>query len=48
VYQNFPDPDLADREHAYYGTNLRRPLRVKGKYDPDDFFRDLQSLPGRI
>jgi hypothetical protein len=38
VYQNFPDPDLEDSGHAYYGTNYDRLLRVKAKYDPANFF----------
>jgi hypothetical protein len=29
VYPNFPDPDLQDWTHAYYGNNYDRPLRVK-------------------
>ncbi|MGH3088228.1 MAG: FAD-binding oxidoreductase [Rubrobacteraceae bacterium] len=44
VYQNFPDPELDDPARAYYGTNHERLMRVKAKYDPDDFFR--RSLPG--
>ena len=48
VYQNFPDPDLEDWAHAYHGTNLDRLVRVKAKYDPDNFFRFLQSLPGHV
>jgi len=47
AYQNFPDPDLDDWAHAYYGTNLDRLVRVKAAYDPDDVFRFPQSLPGR-
>jgi FAD/FMN-containing dehydrogenase len=39
VYPNFPDPDLDEPEHAYYGTNYDRLRRVKERYDPDDFFR---------
>lgn len=38
AYQNFPDPDLNDWAHAYYGTNYERLVTVKAKYDPDDFF----------
>jgi FAD/FMN-containing dehydrogenase len=45
VYPNFPDPDLEDWAHAYYGTNFDRLVRVKGRYDPDDFFHFQQSLP---
>ena len=43
VYPNFPDPDLEDWEHAYYGENYARLLRVKATYDPDGFFRFHQS-----
>lgn len=45
VYQNFPDPDLEGWAHAYYGINYDRLLRVKQRYDPDDFFHFHQSLP---
>jgi hypothetical protein len=45
VYQNFPDPDLEDWAHAYYGANYDRLVRVKKRYDPDDFFHFQQSLP---
>jgi FAD/FMN-containing dehydrogenase len=45
VYQNFPDPDLLNWAHAYYGANYDRLARIKARYDPDDFFRFRQSLP---
>src|SRR5215207_9485065 len=48
VYPNFPDPDLMHWAHAYYGTNYDRLLRVKGRYDPGDFFRFRQSLPSHV
>lgn len=47
VYPNWPDPDLEDWAHAYHGTNLERLVRVKKKYDPDNFFRFDQSLPSQ-
>jgi hypothetical protein len=46
AYQNFPDPDLEDRAHAYYATNYDRLVRIKRKYDPDDF-RFPQSVSSR-
>ena len=45
VFPNFPDPDLADWRHAYYGANYERLLSVKATYDPRNFFRFDQSLP---
>ena len=44
VYPNFPDPDLEDWAHAYYGTNYDRLARIKARYDPKNFFRFRQSL----
>jgi hypothetical protein len=38
VYPNFPDPQLENAGHAYYQSNLERLIRVKRRYDPDDFF----------
>jgi FAD/FMN-containing dehydrogenase len=48
VFPNFPDPDLEDWAHAYYGSNYERLVRIKGTYDPANIFRFHQSLSGRI
>jgi FAD/FMN-containing dehydrogenase len=48
VFPNFPDQDLDDWAHAYYGPNYERLLRIKGTYDPDNVFRFHQSLSSRI
>ena len=48
VYPNFRDPDLKNWARAYYGLNYYRLVRIKSKYDPDDFFRYPQSLPSCI
>src|SRR5262245_24236311 len=45
VFPNFPDPDLEAWGQAYYGRNYERLVRVKGTYDPGNFFSFHQSLP---
>jgi FAD/FMN-containing dehydrogenase len=47
VYVNFPDPELEDWQHAYFGANFERLVRVKAAYDPNGFFRFEQSIPTR-
>lgn len=44
-YQNFPDPELQDWAHAYYGDNLIRLQGVKAEWDPDAVFAHHQGVP---
>lgn len=44
-YQNFPNRLISDWRREYYGENFPRLVRVKSRYDPENLFRNQQSIP---
>ncbi|AEF41042.1 FAD-binding oxidoreductase [Hoyosella subflava] len=46
-YQNFPNRALTNWEQQYYAENFDRLVDVKTSYDPNDVFRNEQSIPVR-
>ncbi len=43
-YRNYPDLELANWQSAYYSDSYRRLQQVKQRHDPDNLFRDPQSI----
>jgi FAD/FMN-containing dehydrogenase len=44
VYSNYLQDEGDERARAAYGTNYPRLARLKGKYDPSNFFRSNQNI----
>lgn len=44
-YINVPDQGIKNSGPVYYGANFPRLRRVKAKYDPQNVFRNPQSIP---
>jgi FAD/FMN-containing dehydrogenase len=44
-YQNFPNRSLPNPLKAYYGANLHHLKEVKKQYDPNNLFKNPQSIP---
>lgn len=45
AFQNWPYEKIVNWQHAYYGANFPRLVRVKRQYDPHNLFRYSQSIP---
>jgi FAD/FMN-containing dehydrogenase len=43
-YRNYPDINLDDWKHLYYGGNYERLQKVKEMYDPKNFIQHEQSI----
>jgi FAD/FMN-containing dehydrogenase len=48
AFLNYADRDIADPARAYWGGNLERLVAVKQKYDPDNLFHHVMSVPLRL
>lgn len=44
-YVNVPDLNIKNYGEEYYGDNFARLQKVKAKYDPEDVFHFIQSIP---
>lgn len=44
-YVNVPDLSIDDYGHEYWGGNFARLRKIKSKYDPENVFNFIQSIP---
>lgn len=44
-YQNYLDQDIPDYLTRYYGTNLKKLIQVKKRFDPQNVFYNRESIP---
>ncbi|KAI4640872.1 uncharacterized protein J4E79_011802 [Alternaria viburni] len=45
AYPGYVDPELVDPQQAYWGGNVQRLQQIKAAVDPDNVFRNPQSVP---
>jgi len=43
-YRNYPDINLKNWQHLYYGNNYERLQQIKATYDPDNLIQHEQSI----
>lgn len=48
AYLGYVDAELVDPGKAYWVGNGERLVKIKGLYDPDDVFRNPQSVPSQF
>lgn len=46
-YCNFKDSELTKKEYpaVYWGNNVKKLMKIKAKYDPNNVFNYAQSIP---
>lgn len=45
IYVNYPNPNLENWQHRYWGENFGRLKETKKQWDPGNFFNHPQSIP---
>ncbi|KAM9985850.1 hypothetical protein ACTFIZ_002156 [Dictyostelium cf. discoideum] len=44
IYQNYPDDEFQNWQSSYYGKNYKKLQEIKKKYDPNNYFKNQQSI----